>query len=178
MKFNDEYFGKKIKLRIFWESDAMAIFSHLQDFEIHKNLRQLPYPYKIEDAKAFIEKSEVGRNEGLMYNFAIIDLQRGELAGCIGITNIDEVSAEIGYWLGSFFRGKGFVIEAIGILAEKCFENLPVEKIIAKVFESNTASIKVLERIGFVLNENFHGSSCNSYKDEKVLQFELKRKKF
>lgn len=178
MELKNQFIGKKIILREFEEADAPAIYEALQDFEIHKNLRQLPNPYKPEDAQTYILSSQKERESGEKFNFAIIDSEKNKLAGSISVINHKEITAEIGYWIGEQFRGKGFTSEAIGVLLKEIFNNYFVESIIANVFEDNIASIKLLQKNKFTQNENYKGSSCNSYKETKVLQFELKRKDF
>ncbi len=57
--------------------------------------------------------------------------------------------AEIGYVLGAKYQNKGFAKEAVSNLIEHLFINRGLYLIEAKVNETNTASIKLLEGIGF-----------------------------
>ena len=55
---------------------------------------------------------------------------------------------ELGYWLGEPFWGQGLATEAAGALLEHAFAGYPVERVQAHHFEGNTASGRVLEKIG------------------------------
>lgn len=167
--------GSKVKLKPLEAKDAEAIYKHLQDFEIHKNLRQLPFPYTLKDAEEFIIHAHNGREGEEEYVFGVFDLKTKELTGTISAIKIDDFTFEIGYWIGSNFRGKGFASEITQMITTVCFEKAKISKIVANVFEDNYSSIRVLEKNGFTQNFNYKSGSCNSHKDTKVLQFELKR---
>jgi RimJ/RimL family protein N-acetyltransferase len=75
------------------------------------------------------------------------------LAGGIGFLPKDDVnkcSAEIGYWVGEHFWGKGIATEAISMLIDKIKERAPhVIRVYAEVFQNNKASMRALEKNGF-----------------------------
>jgi RimJ/RimL family protein N-acetyltransferase len=76
----------------------------------------------------------------------------GEAVGGIGIVLQPDVfrrSAEIGYWLGEQYWGRGIVTEALRALTEYAFANFDLCRIYAGVFESNPASMRVLEKAGY-----------------------------
>ncbi len=77
-----------------------------------------------------------------------------EFVGSVGITpqmGWREHVAEIGYWLGEDYWGKGIVPVALGKLTELAFEKLGFSKLYAPVLAPNTASMKVLEKNGYRL---------------------------
>ena len=81
------------------------------DYEIAKNLYQVPNPYRIEDALNFIKSSYDDFKLHKAITFAI-DYKNQSillLAGTIGIKDIDYVNkkADIGYWIGRQYQGKG-----------------------------------------------------------------------
>lgn len=59
-------------------------------------------------------------------------------------------SAELGYWLGEPYWGRGLMTEAVKAAVEYGFTELRLKRIFAGVFETNPASAKVLEKAGFV----------------------------
>lgn len=72
--------------------------------------------------------------------------------GNIGFTIKDDIyrfNAEIGYWLGEDFWGRGIMSEAIPIMVSYIFRNFQVNRIYACVLAGNTASMRVLEQTGF-----------------------------
>ena len=76
----------------------------------------------------------------------------GEAAGGIGVipgADIERFSAEIGYWLGEPFWGRGIVSEALILISERAFERLNLLRLFALAFAENAASTRVLEKAGY-----------------------------
>jgi len=55
----------------------------------------------------------------------------------------------LGYWIGRPYWGRGFGTEAVAELAERAFKMYPHGRIGAGVFRENTASLRVLRKLGF-----------------------------
>lgn len=60
-----------------------------------------------------------------------------------------EGSAELGYWIGELYQGKGYATEASRALIKRAFDDLAIERIYATYKCENTASKRVLEKLGF-----------------------------
>lgn len=92
-----------------------------------------------------------------------------ELAGEIGINIKDDVfrlNAEIGYFIAEPFWGKGIATEAIRLMTEYTFNNFSVIRIVAGVFEYNKASMRALEKNGYIL-ESIHKKAV--IKNDKII---------
>ena len=63
--------------------------------------------------------------------------------------DIYRVTAELGYWVGENYWGRGIATRAVRSVTTWAFENFPLERIQARVFESNPASCRVLEKAGY-----------------------------
>jgi len=77
----------------------------------------------------------------------------GVAAGGIAVTLLDDVyhrTAEIGYWLGEPFWGRGIMTDAISAIVPVAFERFAIVRLQAGVFATNPASMRVLEKCGFV----------------------------
>ena len=59
-------------------------------------------------------------------------------------------NAEIGYWLGEAYWGNKIISTAIMDVVKYTFANYDIHRIYAGVFEYNVASMRVLEKAGFV----------------------------
>lgn len=57
--------------------------------------------------------------------------------------------AEIGYWLGESFWGKGYATEALQAMIAYSFEKLRLTRLLAGAYQENIPSQKVLEKRGF-----------------------------
>jgi ribosomal-protein-alanine N-acetyltransferase len=78
----------------------------------------------------------------------------GIAVGSIGIFLKDDVyckSAELGYWLGEPFWGKGIMTQAVKQICKMAFEKYDIVRIFAEPYADNTASRRVLEKAGFRL---------------------------
>ena len=78
---------------------------------------------------------------------------RGEAAGSIGFVvqpDVHRLSAEIGYWLGEAYWGRGIATEALRAVTAFAFEAHGLVRLFAGVFAWNTASMRVLEKAGYV----------------------------
>jgi RimJ/RimL family protein N-acetyltransferase len=134
-----------------WTADDIPhLVEYANNINIWNNLRNyFPHPYTEEHARSWIETAE---NEYPLISFAI-DLDGVAIGGIGLILNSDVYvkSAEIGYWIGEPFWGKGIVTEAIRQMVDYTFYYFDIVRIYAEVFENNKASMRALEKNGFYL---------------------------
>ena len=64
-------------------------------------------------------------------------------------TDVERFSAEIGYWLGQQYWGRGIVTEALKLVTEYAFQTQNLLRLFALPFANNTGSIRVLEKAGY-----------------------------
>jgi RimJ/RimL family protein N-acetyltransferase len=150
-------------------NDLQNLVKWANNYEISKNMtNQFPYPYTMEKGKAFIE---FATQEGPHMILAIE--VGGEAAGGIGIhpqTDIQSKNAELGYWLGQAFWGKGIITSAISQMVQIGFKNRDITRIFARPFGTNTASQRALEKAGFILEARVEKSFYKNgeYFDELI----------
>jgi RimJ/RimL family protein N-acetyltransferase len=117
---------------------------------VARNLRDIfPHPYTIENARHFLglaRQKLVGHVFGIFENETFIGI-----GSIIPQTDIHRMNAEIGYWIGESYWGKGYGTEAVRQLVRYAFDELKLIRVYASVFESNKASMRVLEKSGFQL---------------------------
>jgi len=140
----------KVLLRPWKREDAFALASIANNRNIFNNVRDsFPSPYTVTDAIQWIDK-EKNANPGT--NFAV--LYEEEIAGSIGIILNEDVyrnTIEIGYFIAEQFWGRGIATEAIHILCGHIQQEFRGARIMARVFEYNKASMKVLLKNNFFL---------------------------
>jgi len=110
---------------------------------------QFPYPYTEGDADAWIAKCEA---QDPPRSFAI--LLDGEVAGGVGCEPMGDIrtgTGEVGWWLAPRWWGRGITTVAVRRLLDYCFDDLGLHRVEAGVFLSNTASARVAEKAGLVL---------------------------
>ena len=140
-----------IVLKAIEQSDlpAMAILANHPS--IAANLRDsFPSPYSLQDAETFYGLIQRGVLNQLVWGIYVNDA----IAGVITLTpqqDIYQHSAEIGYWLGMEFSGKGIMSEAVSLVTEYGLNQLKFLRIYAGVFAYNEASKNVLLKCGYHL---------------------------
>ncbi|MEI7926127.1 MAG: GNAT family protein [Chloroflexota bacterium] len=135
-------------IRSWRASDLESLVLHADNPRIAANLRDVfPSPYTRADGEAWLAMTEAHRT-----NFAIE--VGGAAVGGIGLRLGEDVhrrTAEIGYWLGEAYWGRGIVTEAVGALTRWGIEAFDLVRIDAHVFAPNVASARVLEKNGYAL---------------------------
>jgi [ribosomal protein S5]-alanine N-acetyltransferase len=110
---------------------------------------RIPHPYTEENAQQFIATCQEDSATGTMTRFAISLRENPDLCGGVGLRR-DEMHqhAELGYWLGVPFWGKGYATEAAQAMLDYGFDTLNLHRIYASYYPENVASGQVLRKIG------------------------------
>ncbi|HEX7282864.1 MAG TPA: GNAT family protein [Vicinamibacterales bacterium] len=135
-------------VRPWTNADAGSLHRHANNRNVSMHLRdRFPFPYELENAKTFLGWLA---NQPSPTVWAIeVD---GEAAGGIGIerhSDIERVSAEVGYWLGEAVWGRGIATEALRAVTAEAFTRYDLTRIYAVPFADHQASIRVLEKAGY-----------------------------
>lgn len=137
-----------LELRPFSMDDVSSIAKYANNENIEKWLRDgFPHPYSLKDAKDFIEPLVDMESP----NIFAISLD-GEAIGSLGVffqENVYKRSAEIGYWLGEPFWGRGIMASSIRVLTQYLFSSYDLVRIFSEPYSDNIASIKTLEKAGY-----------------------------
>ena len=130
------------------DGDRERFVTLANDYDVWKMLRDhFPHPYTRADAENWVALQS-GRDPATV--FAVCD---GE--GPIGAVGLEmresdfRHSAELGYWLGKPFWGRGIITEAARAMTAYGFETLGLTRIYAHVKAHNGASERVLEKAGY-----------------------------
>ncbi len=139
-------------IRPWRRDDAPALAALLNNEKILADLRDgLPFPYTEEDARGYIGYV-LSADARELAAFAIE--YEGRLAGSISLTrgvNIHRRTAELGYYVGEPFWGRGLATRAVGEICRYAFSGWDVLRVFAEPFAHNAASRRVLEKNGFLL---------------------------
>ena len=127
-----------------------------------------PHPYGLEQADFFLE----GKEEQVPVLYFGIHYQE-QFCGIISIHPREDVyrlSAEVGYWVGEPFWGKGIMPKALALITEYGFQKLGLHRIDAGVFEYNPASMRVLEKAGYTKESIKKGGAI---KDGRIIDLHV-----
>ena len=151
-------------------SDAESLLRHANNRNIWLNLRDaFPHPYTKHDARAYI-RSVRDRSPETTFAIAVDE----EAVGSIGFvlrTDVERVSAEIGYWLAEPFWGRGITSEALVALTRYAIDTHRLTRIYALPFAWNLASCRVLEKAGYTLEARLRRSAIKDGQITDQMQY-------
>lgn len=154
-----ELVGTRLRLKQFEVDDAQEIFALIDRNKEHLSQNDDPTAGKYKALRQVVESivhpdpKKPGRKRFGIWN------EKGELVGSVNITpdKNDPTSAEIGYYLGSEFMGRGCMTEAASMLTAFAFDELECEVVYGMVDERNARSKAVLERVGYQIVSHTDG---------------------
>lgn len=146
--------GKLIRLRAIEPTDE-AFYQQLNSQRnVDRNQDQVyPLSSVYRQNQRVDEKSKKGLGADGSFAFQIEIIPSGELAGCIDTHHCDQRTGvfQYGIALDERFRGKGYAREAVLMVLRYYFLELRYQKCDVGVFDFNQDSIRLHERLGFVL---------------------------
>jgi [ribosomal protein S5]-alanine N-acetyltransferase len=137
------------RVRTWRDQDRTALVRFANNRKVWRNLKnRFPHPYTEQDADAWLALS---RTSPQRTGWAIE--VEGLAVGGIGLVPLEDVharSAHIGYWLGEPYWGRGIMTDVVRDVTEHAFRELGFLRVEAPVFAWNPASMRVLEKCGYV----------------------------
>ena len=161
---------ERLLLRPFRLADAPVVRELAGAREVAENTLTIPHPYPEGEAERWIGSHASAFRAGDLVIFAITTPGEG-LVGAVGLM-LDDGSgiAELGYWIGVPYWGRGFATEAAAAVVEYGFRQLALTRICARAFTRNPASSRVLKKIG-MKHEGTQRKSLR--KNDELLDTEL-----
>jgi RimJ/RimL family protein N-acetyltransferase len=159
-------------LRTLLPSDAGSIAFHANNYQVTRNLTsRFPYPYTEDHAMQFLQQLDPG---DMVQGIEVL----GEVVGVVGL-HLQKAeyckNAELGYWLGEAYWGKGMASRAARMMVVRGFQEMDIARIYARIYASNLASQKVAERAGLALEARFEGILFREDAFEDELIFGIRR---
>ena len=166
--------GEKINLRTIEDEDIEFIRDSYNLTEIRTNISHSK-PANLEQEREFFEQVICGEDD---INLSIS--LEGEMIGMITLSpEKDQGVKQIGLWLHPDYHGNGYGTEASRLMIYYAFKEIRVHKVLARALDSNKASQKIWENLGFeqeaVLREqSYHNGGYEDLKMYGVLKDEWK----
>ena len=124
----------------------------IQELASHPKVAEttnIPQPYPKNGAMSWIMSSLPRRMAGLEHAFAIQRSTDDQVVGVTSLMNVCRSKAELGYWVGVPFWGRGYATQANRLILAFAFEEVELERLYARPLARNKASCRVLEKLGF-----------------------------
>ncbi len=141
---------ERLDIHLALPEDAEAIYSYRSD--AFENRYQGWFPESVEEVRDYIiNMPRTFEAANTCFQFAIIRTNDNQLIGDMGIvfTNHNNMQGEIGCTLHKDFQGNGYATEALRAMVNFLFVGLNKHRVVASVDPRNTASIGLIERLGF-----------------------------
>ena len=166
---------ERLKIRKFTMDDARALFgNHLED-GVKKWIPNESYADMEEAQSAISYYTECVNSGRLPYVLAVEQKETGELIGDAGVNRVEgnDNGVEIGYVICEKYSGKGYATELVSKMTEFVFSAFGITVLYARVLRGNSASVRVLEKNGYVFigeemgaEDDPYGSGMLVYKKE------------
>jgi len=127
---------------------AASLQRHADDEQVSRTLFEgFPYPYTMADASAWC--GGAWRAAGQVWGIAV----DGDVIGCLGVRQDAgwlRCNAEVGYWIGRQYWGRGIATQALRAASDWAFSNMDeLTRLYAPIFDWNEASQAVARKSGF-----------------------------
>jgi len=141
----------RLLLRPFAETDSEAIYALQSNASVLRYWDSPPWTDRAR-AQMFLLACRQMEQDGNGARFAIETLQARTFIGWCSMFRWNPVyrSLGIGYCLDEPAWGKGYATEAVGAMLQWAYGALDLNRVEAELDTRNTASARVLEKLGFV----------------------------
>jgi RimJ/RimL family protein N-acetyltransferase len=169
--------GEKIRLRTMRDTDVNAKWEEYFDSKARQLLENgIELPVKSKEAYEELFKKPRGSEIIDLY----IETLSGEFIGWINIHSMDRKNGTFSCG-GSIFknyRGKGYAIEAIGMVLRYCFHEMRFEKCNTECLSINEESINLHKKLGFIEEGRRRKTVYTDGKYQDIVLFGLTREEF
>jgi RimJ/RimL family protein N-acetyltransferase len=131
----------RLRLRHFRSDEAAEFVALAGDLAVARMTSDIPYPFTEADAGPWLTRERGEERFAIEY--------QGRLIGGVGYFPRSSGGAELGFWLGREMWGLGFATEAAREVVRFGFEAGGVPAFSSSHFIDNTASERVLIKLGF-----------------------------
>lgn len=154
-----------LKIRKFVIEDAQSLYENHLEEEVKKWLPNESYADLEETQGAINFYVDCVNNRHLPYVLAVESKETGELIGDIGVNEVAGMTneVEIGYGICRKYSGKGYATELVMAMTEFIVSTFGIDVLYGRVMRGNNASVRVLEKNGYIFVEEEFGAEDDPY---------------
>ena len=143
--------AERLILRPFTLDDAKELQRLVGERAIADTTLNIPHPYEDGMAEAWIGTHQSAFEAHETVTLAVEARDTGNLVGAVGLRlHLANESAEIGYWIGRMYWGRGYCTEAARAMLDYAFRELGLNRVHAAHLSRNPASGRVMIKLGMV----------------------------
>lgn len=139
---------ERLLLRPFQPTDAKRVQDLAGNPSVARMTSNIPHPYADGEAENWIATHVDDWQRGSAAIFAVCLRSDAALIGAVGLMNIHNGDAELGYWIGEPFWGQGYASEAVDAVIGFAMTSCELNRVHAHHLSRNPASGKVLRKAG------------------------------
>lgn len=165
----------RLVLRPFGLADAGQVQALAGDPRVSDTTTTIPHPYPDGAAEAWISAHPGLFAAGTGVFYAVTLREGGTLVGTVSLRDISarHARAELGYWTGTAFWGRGHGTEAVCRLIAFAHAQLGITRIVGRCFGRNPASARVMEKAGLRFEGRLPGHLIKNGHCEDLLLYGL-----
>ena len=154
-----------LAIRKFQIADTQTLYEIHQEAEVKKWIPNESYAGPEEAQKAIAFFTDCVNAKGLPYVLAVECKATGDLIGDTGVNEVEGKpgEVEIGYVISGKHGGKGFATELLGAMTDFVVSNLGMHVLYGRVMRGNDASVRVLEKNGYIFETEEFGAEDDPY---------------
>ncbi|QIU88485.1 GNAT family N-acetyltransferase [Yokenella regensburgei] len=138
----------RLILRPFNPEDTIALLTLAGNPELAKWSRSFSIPFTLQKAEEWISRAINQTANKTNITFSLHLKCNDKLVGAASFRLTGAQEAELGYWLGVEFQGKGYCVEAVREVIRFAASSFNVKRIFGRCAAENQASVKVMVRCG------------------------------
>ena len=173
---DDMFETEHLRIRKFRFDDAQRLYENHLEENVKKWIPNESYGDLEEAQDAIHFYVDCVKNGDLPYVLAVELKETGELIGDTGVNKVEGSAkeVEIGYVICKKHSGKGYATELVSAMTEFVFSNLGMNVLYGRVMRGNNASVRVLEKNGYLLVKEEFGAEDDPY-GNGMLIYKLER---
>ncbi|HWI83619.1 GNAT family N-acetyltransferase [Ramlibacter sp.] len=139
----------RLVLRPFVREDAREVQRLAGDSRIAESTL-VPHPYPDGLAESWIDGHGPSYRAGREVVYAVTQREGGRLVGAVSLLSVSETHAraEVGFWIGTAYWGRGYCTEAVRALMDFAAASLGITRFVGRCVASNLASAAVMAKAG------------------------------
>lgn len=150
MMFGKQFLTDRLYIREYKKSDLDAYVHVVRQPEIYATTYGIPREYSRMMGRINLKFIKRNRIMGTALEYAVLLRENNRYIGNVGLINIshDHNRADISYFIDKDYMNKGYATEAAAVMLNFGFEGLGYHKISGVCMSANTASRRVMEKLG------------------------------
>jgi RimJ/RimL family protein N-acetyltransferase len=161
LDFSEQFFTERLLIRMPLPGDGKVVYQAMQA-SLNELKEWMPWAHReqtVEDVEANMRDTHAKFLTREDLRLHIFNRETGEFIGSSGMHRINWniPKVEIGYWIDTRYRGRGYMTEAVEAITNFAFTELKAKRVEIRCDVKNLKSRAIPERLGFKLE----GILCN-----------------